>query len=84
MSKSRNLNMDIIKRDGAERRKEDIEKHGKPTAFRPTMTRNKKAYTRKEKHKVSLTEADLNLIVTECVRRVLKTTKQLNDAVNES
>ena len=82
-----NINKDIIKRDGAERRKEDIEKHGKPTAFRPTMTRNKKAYSRKEKHKVSLTEAELNLIVTECVRKVLtelKTSKQLNDAVNES
>lgn len=72
MSKSRNLNMDIIKRDGAERRKEDIEKHGKPTAFRPTMTKNKKAYTRKQKHKVSLAENDIADIVEECVRKIIK------------
>ena len=72
MSKSRNLNMDIIKRDGAERRKEDIEKHGKPTAFRPTMTKNKKAYTRKQKHKVSLAESDIVDIVEDCVKKIIK------------
>lgn len=72
MSKSRNLNMDIIKRDGAERRREDIEKHGKPTAFRPTMTKNKKAYTRKQKHKVSLAEEDVVDIVEECVKKIIK------------
>lgn len=72
MSKSRNLNMDIIKRDGAERRREDIEKHGKPTAFRSTMTKNKKAYTRKQKHKVSLAEEDIVDIVEECVRKIIK------------
>ena len=67
---SSNINFDIVKRDAAERRKQDIEMHGKPTAFRPSMTKNKKAYSRKEKHKVSLTESDLNLIVAECVERL--------------
>ena len=61
------INLDIVKRDAAERRKQDIEMHGKPTAFRPSITKNKKAYSRKEKHKVSLTEADLNLIIAECI-----------------
>lgn len=32
----------------------DIEDHGKPTAFRTTITKNPKAYTRKEKHKGNL------------------------------
>lgn len=63
MAKKNNINIDIIKRDGAERRKEDIEKHGKPTAFRPTMTKNKKAYSRKEKHKVQLAEEDIREMV---------------------
>lgn len=67
-----NINKDIIKRDAAERRKEDIEAHGKPTAFRPTKTKNKKAYSRKEKHKVQLAESDLETIVKECVNRIIK------------
>ena len=72
MSKSKNLNMDIIKRDGAERRKEDIEKHGKPTVFRTTTTKNKKAYNRKEKHKIDLTQTDISEMVEECVKRIIK------------
>ena len=68
---TKNINKDIIRRDGAERRKEDIEAHGKPTAFRSTMTKNKKAYTRKEKHKVQLGESDLRKIVKECVSRII-------------
>ena len=32
--KKTDINKDIIKRDGAERRKEDIAAHGRPTAFR--------------------------------------------------
>lgn len=68
--KKANINRDIIKRDAAERRREDIEKHGKPTAFRTNMTRNKKAYSRKEKHKVNLTETDLESIVSECLKRI--------------
>lgn len=64
------INKDIIKRDGAERRKEDIRLHGKPTAFRPTMTKNKKAYTRKEKHKVQLAESDIEEIVEACLKRI--------------
>ena len=67
-----NPNRDIIKRDAAERRKEDIEKHGKPTAFRPTMTKNKKAYSRKEKHKVCLSSADLEEVVKRCVNEIIK------------
>lgn len=39
-------------------REDDIEAHGKPTAFRGNITKNPKAYTRKEKHKkVYMTEA---------------------------
>lgn len=63
----KDINKDIIKRDAAERRKEDIEAHGKPTAFRKTMTKNKKAYTRKEKHKVQFTEGDINEMVERCI-----------------
>lgn len=70
--KKTDINKDIIKRDGAERRKEDIAAHGKPTAFRKTMTKNKKAYTRKEKHKVNLTESDIEQMVEDCVRRIKK------------
>lgn len=70
--KKADINKDIIKRDGAERRKEDIAAHGKPTAFRKTMTKNKKAYTRKEKHKVNLTESDIEQMVEDCVRRIKK------------
>lgn len=69
---TKNINKDIIRRDGAERRKEDIEAHGKPTAFRSTMTKNKKAYTRKEKHKVQLAESDLLEMVEKCVNKIIK------------
>ena len=68
----KDVNKDIIKRDGAERRKEDIEKHGKPTVFRSTMTKNKKAYSRKEKHKVSLAESDIMEMVDRCVNEIIK------------
>jgi len=70
MPKKKNTNLDIIKRDAAERRKEDIEKHGKPTAFRSTMTKNKKAYTRKQKHKIELDEDDISEMVEESLRRL--------------
>ena len=70
--KKTDINKDIIKRDGAERRKEDIAAHGKPTAFRKTMTKNKKTYTRKEKHKVNITESDIEQMVEDCVRRIKK------------
>ena len=66
------INKDIIKRDAAERRREDIEQHGKPTAFRSTMTKNKKVYSRKEKHKVQLAESDLAEIVKTCVEEIMK------------
>lgn len=70
--KKTDINKDIIKRDGAERRKEDIAAHGRPTVFRKTMTKNKKAYTRKEKHKVNITESDIEQMVEECVKRIKK------------
>ena len=69
---TKDINKDIIKRDGAEGRKQDIEAHGKPTAFRKTMTKNPKAYTRKEKHKTRLTENDLQEMVTRCVEKIIK------------
>lgn len=70
--KKTDINKDIIKHDGAERRKEDIAAHGRPTAFRKTMTKNKKAYTRKEKHKVQLSENDISYLVVECIKRIIK------------
>ena len=36
------------------------------------MTKNKKAYTRKQKHKVSLAEEDVVDIVEECVKKIIK------------
>lgn len=39
-------------------REDDIEAHGKPTAFRGNITKNPKAYTRKEKHKQNLEDCD--------------------------
>jgi stalled ribosome alternative rescue factor ArfA len=71
---SKDINKDIIKRDGAERRREDIAAHGKPTAFRQTMTKNKKAYSRKEKHKVQFAESDLREMVERCVNEIIKGT----------
>ena len=68
----KDINRDIIKHDAAMRRKEEIEAHGKPIAFRPQMTKNKKAYSRKEKHKVQLAESDIMEIVEKCVNEILK------------
>jgi len=68
MKKKRDINLDIVKRDSAERRKEDITAHGKPTAFRKTMTKNKKAYSRKDKHKVQLAEDDIFEMVEQCMK----------------
>ena len=36
------------------------------------MTKNKKAYTRKQKHKVSLAESDIADMVEECVKKIIK------------
>ena len=71
MKKRNDINLDIVKQDSAERRKEDIAAHGKPTAFRSTMTKNKKAYSRKDKHKVQLAESDIQEMVDRCLERIL-------------
>lgn len=68
--KSGDINMDIIKRDAAERRREDIEAHGKPTALRSTKQKNKKAYSRKDKHKVNFATADIMEMVEKCVEKI--------------
>lgn len=54
----------------------DIEDHGKPTAFRHTMTKNPKAYSRKEKHKevansLRIDSDDVRKMVSETLKRVL-------------
>lgn len=82
MSKKADINRDIIKRDGAERRREDIEQHGKPTAFRTTKTKNKKAYTRKEKHKVDLCEDDIRKMVYESVKMIAES--EVSDMVEQN
>lgn len=82
MANKRNINMDIVKRDAAERRKEDIELHGKPTAFRPTKTKNKKAYTRKEKHKIGLCEEDIKTMVFEAVKLISES--EISDLIDKN
>lgn len=51
VSESKESDKEIAKALRKGNREADIEAHGKPTAFRPTITKNPKAYTRKEKHK---------------------------------
>lgn len=83
----KDTNKDMMKRAGAERRQEDIDLHGKQTAFRPMVTKNKKAYTRKEKHKANLarecksfniSEADIRKMVGESVRRLMNESEELD------
>lgn len=69
---SGDINLDIIKRDAAERRKEDIEAHGKPTALRSTKQKNKKAYSRKDKHKVNFATSDIMEMVERCINEIMK------------
>jgi len=47
--------IDALKAYKAERRKEEIELHGKPIS-QSSVTTNKKKYTRKKKHKDQLLE----------------------------
>ena len=49
--KKHNAPKDVVKAVSKANRDMDIEDHGKPTAFRTTITKNPKAYTRKVKHK---------------------------------
>lgn len=49
--KKHNSPKDVVKAVSKANRDMDIEDHGKPTVFRPTITKNPKAYTRKVKHK---------------------------------
>ena len=45
----------------------DIESHGKATDFRTTITKNPKAYSRKEKHKKQISENVLRQIIRESI-----------------
>lgn len=54
VSESKESDKEIAKALRKGNREADIEAHGKPTAFRPTITKNPKAYTRKEKHKKNI------------------------------
>ena len=59
-------------------RDEDIKQHGKSTAFRPTITKNKKKYNRKNADvakKVKLSEGQLRDLISETIKRKLFETK---------
>lgn len=79
----KDINRDIIKHDAAKRREEDIAAHGKPTAFRKTMTKNPKAYSRKEKHKVQLAGHDIEEMVERCVEKIIKEWRELSASEKE-
>ena len=66
------INMDIIKRDAAQRREDDIKAHGKPTAFRPSKQKDKTKYNRKQKHKVNFATSDIMEMVEECIDKIMK------------
>jgi len=55
-------------------REEDIAMHGKPTAFRGNITKNPKAYTRKEKHKEDLKNCDES-----CGKKIYMTEEQFKN-----
>jgi hypothetical protein len=50
----------------------DIEDHGKPTAFRKTMTKNQKAYSRKGKNKFQFSSNDIMEMVESVIREITK------------
>ena len=54
----------------------DIEQHGKATDFRTTTAKNPKAYSRKEKHKKTLTENDIRQIIRESIEEFYKGSKK--------
>ena len=49
--KIKDINIEILNTLKGKRRKEEIESFGKLISFRPLITKNKKKYTRKRKHK---------------------------------
>lgn len=55
-SKKQNAPKDPMKALKKANRDEDIKQHGKSTAFRPTITKNKKKYDRKKEKAVALNE----------------------------
>lgn len=55
-SEEKDINKEIGKAIRRGNREADIEAHGKSVAFRPSITKNPKAYTRKVKHKEPLAE----------------------------
>lgn len=51
--KTKNINIEILKRIKKEQREEEIRLHGKQISFRSLITRNKKKYDRKQLKKFS-------------------------------
>ena len=49
--KKKNINIDILKRIKSLNRQEEINKYGKLISFRTIISKNKKIYSRKNKHK---------------------------------
>lgn len=52
--KTKNINIEVLKRIKKEQREEEIRLHGKQVSFRHLITRNKKRYNRKNLEKISL------------------------------
>lgn len=52
--KTKNINIEVLKRIKKEQREEEIRLHGKQISFRHLITRNKKRYNRKNLEKISL------------------------------
>lgn len=73
-TKNYNPPKDIVAAVAKGNRDADIEAHGKSTAFRTTITKNKKKYTRKEKHMkpITLTEGQLRQIIKESIEEFYK------------
>ena len=51
--KTKNINIEILKRIKKEQREEEIRLHGKQISFRSLIARNKKKYDRKQLKKFS-------------------------------
>lgn len=52
--KTKNINIEILKRIKREQREEEIRLHGKQISFRHLVTQNKKRYNRKKLEKISV------------------------------
>jgi len=77
--KKQNAPKDPIKALKKANRDEDIRQHGKSTAFRPTITKNKKKYDRKKEKAVALNE-----IVDAIYEKVLNEIRKYGQTINES